>query len=1109
MNAPPSNGHLPPPAPPLTVDYVPASLGDSLLRAIFPAYAAPPQVRLPAPAADPNATPADTSPGPTLPFPTHRYTFAGEIARGGMGAVLRGRDEDLGREIAVKVMLQAHGGKAEFLQRFIEEAQIAGQLQHPGITPVYELGRFPDDRPYFAMKLVRGETLAKLLASRAASAPGAEASRVALAPGDSPRADATRLAQDRSRFLKIFEQICQTLAYAHAHGVIHRDLKPLNVMVGSFGEVQVMDWGLAKVLAHGEREAAEAAVRTKRSLGEADDISATQAGTVMGTPAYMPPEQARGEVDQLDERSDVFGLGAILCEILTGQPPYVGANHREVYDKAARGDVADALDRLEKCGADAELLLLAKRCLASEKQDRPHDASMLTQELTAYLHGVEQRLRQAELSAVEAKTKAAEETKRRQVTFRLAAGILLTLLAGLMASLWQMDRAIAAEGQATKNEEKANKLAVAEKQQREAAQNRLEQVERGSDFLAAVFDDLDTRKVEKAGKELKVVLGKRLQKAAQQLRGDVIADPLVMAKLQNALGISLLGLGHYAEAIPLLEESSQTRRAHLGADHLHTLTTLSNLGAAYEDAGHLDKALPLLEYVRDMRVKIFGVEHQSTLITLNHLGAAYLTSGQFGRAITLFQEIHKLQAQQLGTDHPDTLDALHALASAYLAAGRFDKAIPLFEKTRDVCIKQFGADHVDTLSTLAKLGEAYNAAGRFDKALPLLRKVHEAQAQKLGADHPNTLKTLSALAGALWEAGQLNQAIALFQKVRDARLQKLGADHPDTLAILADLAAAYRDAKQFDRAVQLLEEAYAAQAKKLGADHPGTLVTLTNLASAYRDIGQLQRAIMLYEQIRDIQEKKVAADHPQALATLHNLASAYHAASQLDKALPLYKQVHAAAAKKFGEDHPHTLTSLCSLAAAYRDAGRLDLALPLVEAAAKGAERRQFQLEVAGDIVRNLIDCHQRLKQFDKAESWRRKWLAVMKERTGAESPAYASELAALALNLLQQQKFADAEAALRECAAFREKKEPDVWTTFATKSALGGALLGQKKYAEAEPLLLQGYAGMKQREAKIPPQGKFRLTEALERLVQLYEAMDKWRKELAQLRNSPGAAKP
>ena len=290
-----------------------------------------------------------------------RYQLAGEIARGGMGAVLRGRDVELGRELAVKVLLEKYADRPEVARRFIEEAQIGGQLQHPGVVPVYDIGSF-GQRPFFTMKLVKGRTLASILGER--TDPG----------------------QDRPRLLAIALQVAQTLAYAHAKGVIHRDLKPANIMVGAFGEVQVMDWGLAKVLAEGgvadEERASRAhhppevepsVIRTARS-GSAGVGSDTEAGSLLGTPAYMPPEQANGDVANLDRRADVFGLGAILCEVLTGKPPYVGRSGEEVRRKAANGDLADAHSRLAACGADAELVALTTECLAPEAVDRPKDA---------------------------------------------------------------------------------------------------------------------------------------------------------------------------------------------------------------------------------------------------------------------------------------------------------------------------------------------------------------------------------------------------------------------------------------------------------------------------------------------------------------------------------------------------------------------------------------------------------------------------------------------------------------------------------------------------------------------------------------------------------------
>ncbi len=347
-----------------------------------------------------------------------RYQLSGEIARGGMGAVLRGRDVDLGRDLAVKVLLGKYAGRPEVARRFIEEAQICCQLQHPGVVPIYDIGRF-GDRPFFSMKLVKGKTLAALLGERAAPA------------------------ADRPRLLSIALQVAQTLAYAHAKGVIHRDLKPANIMVGAFGEVQVMDWGLAKVLASGGIADEEkpnrshqpredlTTIRTARSSGSAGSFgTATEAGSLLGTPAYMPPEQANGDIAHLDRRADVFGLGAILCEILTGQPPYVGQTCDEVRRKATGGDLAEARGRLEACGALAELIGLTIACLAPEIVDRPKDAQAVVDALTGYFDGVQDRLHKAELAEAEARARAVEEAKRRRLALALASTVLLAMALG-------------------------------------------------------------------------------------------------------------------------------------------------------------------------------------------------------------------------------------------------------------------------------------------------------------------------------------------------------------------------------------------------------------------------------------------------------------------------------------------------------------------------------------------------------------------------------------------------------------------------------------------------------------------------------------------------------
>lgn len=356
-----------------------------------------------------------------------KYQLHGEIARGGMGAVLKGVDIDLGRNLAIKVLLDAHKDNPEVIQRFVEEAQIGGQLQHPGIAPVYELGTFADNRPYFTMKLVNGKTLASSLADR-----------------QSPD-------QDRAKLIGIFEQVCQTMAYAHSRGVIHRDLKPANIMIGAFGEVQVMDWGLAKVLNSGgiadEKKARnhyqDNDVVTHRSHLNSAQIGTdkfendmTLVGSVMGTPSYMPPEQALGEVDKLDERSDVFGLGAILCEIITGKPPYVSEKSSELFQMASLAKLKPCFERLDHCNADQQLVLLVQGCLSKDAKDRPKNARAVADRISQYLESVERRLQNSELERVKIETRSIESAKRRRTKVALAVSILALIATSLGAYFW-------------------------------------------------------------------------------------------------------------------------------------------------------------------------------------------------------------------------------------------------------------------------------------------------------------------------------------------------------------------------------------------------------------------------------------------------------------------------------------------------------------------------------------------------------------------------------------------------------------------------------------------------------------------------------------------------
>ena len=342
-----------------------------------------------------------------------RYELLEKIGRGGMGTVYRARDNALQRDVAVKILHESYGPDSRTSMRFIEEARIAGQLQHPGIPAVHQVGRLADGRPFLAMKLIKGSTLDTLIKDN-----------------------------EPLNTLAIFEAICQAVGFAHAHRVIHRDLKPANIMVGSFGEVQVMDWGLAKVLTAGpdvkQTTLGTSASTEIRSIRDSDG-SFTQAGSVMGTPAYMAPEQAGSEQEKIDTRSDVFGLGAVLCCLLTGKPPYDGGDADSIHLNAVRGLTSEAFTRLDRCAADPEIIALCKRCMAFDPTDRPFDGGTVAAAVAAIRLAADERARQAERDKALAEVQAAEQRKRRRIRAALLS-LAAVLLVGASAVTWWADR---------------------------------------------------------------------------------------------------------------------------------------------------------------------------------------------------------------------------------------------------------------------------------------------------------------------------------------------------------------------------------------------------------------------------------------------------------------------------------------------------------------------------------------------------------------------------------------------------------------------------------------------------------------------------------------------
>jgi serine/threonine-protein kinase len=303
-----------------------------------------------------------------------RYQFQKEIARGGMGVVIQAHDRLLERDVAIKLLLNLHASRAHLRYRFVHEALLTSWLQHPCVVPIYDRGQTADGRPFFVMKLISGKTLSSILSEGKKDQLG------------------------RSKLLKVFEQVCLAIAYAHSQRILHLDLKPSNVMVGQFGEVHLVDWGMARLtteldygvsLVSQSNDAAPFSMAREvgtfawdQQIHSTDQTCSVPLG-VGGTLAYMSPEQANGGT--VDTHTDIFGLGGILCEILTGSPPYRGNNSRRLYARAVNANLGDAMKRLDHCNRDPRLVEIARRCLSAAPDHRPVDARTVAGVIGNYL----------------------------------------------------------------------------------------------------------------------------------------------------------------------------------------------------------------------------------------------------------------------------------------------------------------------------------------------------------------------------------------------------------------------------------------------------------------------------------------------------------------------------------------------------------------------------------------------------------------------------------------------------------------------------------------------------------------------------------------------------
>jgi eukaryotic-like serine/threonine-protein kinase len=976
-----------------------------------------------------------------------RYTLVEEIGEGGMGTVfLASQTEPVRRQVAIKLIKAGMDSRA-VLARFDSERQALALMDHPNIAKVLDAGATDLGRPFFVMEHVKGIPLTDYC-------------------------DQHRLGVlDR---LALFRQICSAVQHAHQKGIIHRDLKPTNILVESHDDKpvpKVIDFGLAK--------ATGGLQLTEQSLYSG-------IGTVAGTPLYMAPEQASFNAVDIDTRADIYALGVILYELLTGSTPI----ERETFRKAAIDEMLRIVrdveppmpsSRISKSETRAnvaatrqteparlgrfvrgDLDWIVMKALSKERQRRYESPIAFSLDIERFLN--HEPVSAGPPTAAYLLRKFVRRNRGRVIAASL---VLLALVGGIVGTTLGLFEA---------------------NRQKLQAEKRLVQVEKANGILGSIFQDLDLKKEEKDGKPLLERLGERLNQATEQIEGEAIGDPLTVAHVQQTLGKSQLGLGYPERAIALLTKARATFTARLGPRHPNTLGTMNNLAQGLKDLGKYNQALPLLEETLALRKATLGPEDPDTLSTMQNLASGYRADHQIDRALPLFEETFALMKSKLGPDHSATLVCMGDLAGGYIDVGKFDRAVTLLEEVLRRTKSKLGPDHLDTIISMNDLAYAYQDVGRLDRSVPLFEESLARARSKLGHDHPVTLTTMNNLAEAYRAIGKLDRALSLYEEAFALYKTKRGLDHPATLNSMSNLAMAYQSAGNHDRALPLFEEALAQKKSKLGDKSPVILPTMSGLALSCLAVGQTDRAMSLLEESYAIAKSKLGPDDFGTLHTMHGLARGYDSARKFDRSIPLFEECLKRRIATLGRDHPATLTTASYLGVSYKVTGRLAKALPLLEQGSR-AVRKYPNLRFVRDP---LLDTYVTLGRSDLAAALVNDTLAEARAALPQDSPQLAGVLANVGSSLLKTESWAKAETVLREAVTIRDSKEPGAWGTFNTKSMLGAALVGQLKYAEAEPLVIHGYEEMKAREATIPATARRSLYEATERVVRLYEAWGK-----------------
>ena len=724
-----------------------------------------------------------------------RYRIIRLAGEGGMGVVYEAEQEQPRRIVALKI-IKPGWTNPDLLRRFEQESQALGRLHHPGIAQVYEAGGADagfGPQPFFAMEFIRGESLRDYARSHRL--------------GTRPR-------------LELMIKVCEAVHHAHQRGITHRDLKPGNILVEESGQPKILDFGLARITG-----------------ADAQATQHTGIGQLVGTLAYMSPEQVLADPWELDTRTDVYSLGVILYELLAGNRPYQLSNKLHEAARTIREQEPKPLGSVRR-SYRGDLETIVAKSLEKDKHRRYGSAADLAADLRRYLADEPIAARPAN-TAYQLRKFAV-----RHKGFVASTAIVFTVLvAGILVSTGEAIRARTAE------------------QSAKAVTSFLQ-----NDLLEQAGASAQARPSVKPDADLKVRTA--LDRAAARIDGKFPGQPLVEASVRQTMSHAYRDLGLIPESRRQIERVIDTRRRALGETKPETLSSRSERGQLLFAEGKYADAETELSNVLNLQRRVLGESHPDTLNTMDYLGYTYRDDGKLAKAEPLLAKALDLQRKVLGDQNPDTLSSMNELAQLYDDLSKYSQAEPLYRKALEIRLRNQGEEHPDTLTVMNNLAALYYNATRYVEAEGLFVRVLDIRRRVLGPEHPDTLTSMNNLGSVYHLLGKDREAEQIDLPLMEFNRRVKGPEHPDTLISQNNLGQVYRGEGRFTEAESLFTSVLQVRQRVLGKDHPSTANVQTQLADLYRRQGKYQKAEAAFSAVADVRRRVLGLQNPSTAATL-------------------------------------------------------------------------------------------------------------------------------------------------------------------------------------------------------------------------------------------------